>query len=240
MATSQFKIRFPVLAMIYVPALMFMLAVAALASLHDGISVGVLLSDPASTLGTHPLLGVQSNLGVLVWCAAAAICLFSSAILRFTRTDKEVRSFLLWAGVITSVLLLDDFFLFHDDLALRYLPFDGDANYVDEFIIASYGLALALYLVRFRERILGSEYLLLLILAFLFLGLSAILDFFTAPVIDSFVHRFFYEEWDRSWTLFFEDGFKFLGIVSWGGYWVRTCLCAIAPDQEKRQGKLRT
>jgi hypothetical protein len=169
MATSQFKIRFPVLAMIYVPALMFMLAVAALASLHDGISVGVLLSDPASTLGTHPLLGVQSNLGVLVWCAAAAICLFSSAILRFTRTDKEVRSFLLWAGVITSVLLLDDFFLFHDDLALRYLPFDGDANYVDEFIIASYGLALALYLVRFRERILGSEYLLLLILAFLFL-----------------------------------------------------------------------
>jgi hypothetical protein len=211
MATTQFKIPFSVLAMIYVPALMFMLAVAALASLHDGISIGVLISDPASTLGTHPLVGVQSNLGVLVWCAAADVCLFSSAILPFTQTDIEV-PFFFWAGVISSVLLLDDFFLFHDDLALRYLPFDGDSAFVDEMIIASYGLAVSLYLIRFRGRILGSKYLLLLLLAFLFLGLSILLDFFTAAVIDSFMHQFFYEKWDRSWTLFLEDGFKFLGM----------------------------
>lgn len=52
------------------------------------------------------ITGVLSNVGVLVWCAAAAICFYTSTILRYEEGTDEMRSFLCWSGLISSVLLL--------------------------------------------------------------------------------------------------------------------------------------
>jgi hypothetical protein len=217
--SSRIRVRVSIFTVIYGPALILM-AFSVLASVLTDISLTFFLSDPATTLGEHPVVGLQSNIGVSMWCATAAICLFSGAIVRFTPRAKSLSVFLLYGGVLTSVLFFDDFFLIHEDLASRYLSVD------EKIILVGYGLA-ALYLVRFRDHILDSDYLFLLI-ALLFLGLSALTDI---------LHQFFYDQWNGSWVVFFEEGFKLLGIVSWTGYWVRTCFRAIVCASEDKASR---
>jgi hypothetical protein len=55
-----------------------------------------------------------------------------------------MRPFLFWSGLITSMLLLDDFFLVHDALIPRYLGLS------EKLIFLSYGMVTAWYLLRFR------------------------------------------------------------------------------------------
>ena len=213
MPLNQPGTRFSVLAMLYAPALA-VLALAALVSVYAAIPIGFFVRDPAVTLGGHPLTGAQSHLGVLVWCAAAAACLVSSASLRRTQIDKERASFLLWFGVITAALLLDDLFLFHENLAHRYLRLN------EETIFAAYGLGVAVCAARFRRTIRRSPYPLLL-LALVFLGVSLSIDFFQ-------------DRWQSPWRVGFEDGFKFLGIVSWSGYLILTCVHTMSAALTRR------
>ena len=194
--------HFLVIAVIYVPALAIF-AFTGLVSVYADIPIGFFLRDPTVTLGGHPLTGMQSNLGVLVWCAAAAICFFTGAILKNVTLDKTLSSFFLWSGMITSVLLLDDLFLFHDDLAIHYLKLD------EKVILAGYFLVSAIYFVRFRKIILSSDWFLMFTAA-VFFGSSIGIDFFL-------------EKWESSWRIFLEDGFKFLGIINWSGYLIVKC-----------------
>ena len=63
------------------------------------------------------------------------------------------------------------------------------------------------YLIRFRKIIIETD-IVLLFLAFLFFGVSIIIDLFPIPVFDIDL---------------FEDVFKLFGIVSWFGYFVIVC-----------------
>jgi hypothetical protein len=207
----QNNYRFLLFAVIYLPVLATF-ALTALASAYADVPISLFLRDATATLDGHPLTGMQSNLGVLVW-AAAAICVFSSVILwQHQPFDKTLSAFFLWSGVITAVLLLDDLFLFHDDLAYRYLGLD------EKVILVGYGLAIMLYGAIFRQTILSSKYSLLLI-AGVFFSLSIVIDFFL-------------DKWESPWRIFLEDGFKLLGIASWSGYFIRTCFQAVGlPDR---------
>src|SRR5262245_8944512 len=82
---------------LYVPifTLLFLVLVAAFTS-HTPLSS--LTRDIAAIAKVHPLTGVVSNVGALLWCSAAAICLFSSGLLRQRGHLPEAR-FLLWAGL---------------------------------------------------------------------------------------------------------------------------------------------
>ena len=73
---------------LYLPAVMGLVLVA-LASLYLDISVVDLTRDIAVVAGVHPLTGMVSNIGILLWCAAAAICLFSSSVLRHRKRIPE-------------------------------------------------------------------------------------------------------------------------------------------------------
>lgn len=204
-------LRFSALLIIYGPAL-FVLGVTVWAKLQARVPVSFFSLDATSTLNGHPLTGAQSTLGVLVWCAAAGICFFSCVLLQSRGGDKDVRSFLLWSGVIAMVLALDDMFLVHEDLARRYLLLS------EEVVFLAYGSVLVWYLIRFRRNILDSEYLLLL-LAFVLLGSSIVVDFFQAS-------------WPGSGRIFFEGGTKLLGIVTWSAYLIRTCFHCLATPAE--------
>ena len=117
-----------------------------------------------------------------------------------------MRLFLLWSGLLTSVLLLDDLFLFHESLAPRYLGVSEEA------VVLGYGIATAWYLVRFRRILLDREIRVLF----------AALAFFTLAVaIDEFQ-----DAWPSPWRILFEDGFKLLGIVSWSAALIRICVGA--------------
>jgi len=182
-----------------------LLALTAVASRAGDVPLEVFSRDPTATLNANPLTGVQSHLGVLVWWAGASISLFAGAVLRRAGGDRTAVEFLRWSAAITAVLTLDDLFLFHDDLAERYLRLN------DKAVVFAYGVAILVYLARFRRVILRSAYPLLVAGLALFAG---------SNVVDLLLQG----RWMSEWRIFVEDGFKLFGIVSWTAYLVLTSL----------------
>lgn len=182
------------LSLLYLPvlALLFVTVISARA-LH--IPVASLTRDMAALAHVHPLIGVVSNVGILLWCATAAICLFSRDLLLRQGRPVEAR-FLLWAGVLTVVLLLDDLFMIHEYLA----PVHFHVN--EKAILACHACGAAAYVLSHRRLILAENYQLL--------G-AAIVLFAASVLVDvSDAHG-----WLSNLA---EDGFKILGIASWLGY----------------------
>ncbi len=160
-----------------------------------------------STVNTNsfrlPLyVGLVSNLGILLWCSVAAICFFTYILL--SRKPKSFRlspSFFFWSAVISSTLLFDDLFLIHEKIVPKYLGISQNV------IFMIYGLSILTYFLRWRRQILQTEYIFLL-LALIFFALSLFLDIVHLPI----AHH-----------TFFEDSFKFMGILNWSAYYIQTC-----------------
>jgi hypothetical protein len=182
-------------------AALLLMALTIVGSVAADVPLSHFTRDPVTTLRGHVYTGVQSHVGVLVWWAAAAVSFFAAVVVKRARHESEQAAFLVWSAVITSVLALDDLFLFHEQLAPKYLRVH------QKLVIVAYGFALIAYLVEFRRTILGTEYALLAAALVLF-ALSSLVDFFE-------------DHWRSGWRIFVEDGFKLLGIVSWSGYLIR-------------------
>jgi hypothetical protein len=188
-----------------------LLGVPLLAAVGTGVPVGVFLRDPVATLGGHPLTGLQSHVGVLIWWGAASICLFSVAVLR-RPGERRLRAFAASYGVLSAVLALDDLFLLHEDLAPRYLGIHELA------VVAAYGVAAVALTVAFRDVILRSEYRLL----------AAAVGFFAVSILtDQVIAKY----WQSGWRIVVEDGLKLVGVVSWTAYFVGVCLRAVSGEQ---------
>ena len=186
------------------PAVSILAAITAVCLIYR-VDMSRITRDVTSIAKIHPLSGVLSNLGILLWCATASICLFAALTLRDVKS-KEIFWFLLSSALLSMYLLFDDFFLFHDALALMYLGLN------EKVVIAVLGVAVSTYLIAFRRVILRTDYDFLL----LALGLLA-----SSVIIDMFQD----EQWMLQlgqWSFFFEDGAKWLGIASWCSYFVRT------------------
>lgn len=112
-------------------------------------------------------------------------------------------AFLLVGGLISLILLLDDLFLFHEIVFPLYFKIP------EKIVFLSYGLMVLGYITRFRKLIFETDFIFLLF-AFCFFGLSIIIDILDLRV-----------------SALFEDGSKLFGIVSWFGYFARTCFQAI-------------
>lgn len=190
------------------------LLITALASIAGDIRPAFFCRDAMATLEAHPLTGLQSNLGVLVWCATAAICLFSRRLLGPGRGDAGL--FLLCFGLFTALLTLDDLFLIHEDLLHRYL---GSWAY-GKALYLLYALFMGGALIRFRSLVARSEYVLLLL---------ALLFFAAALGVEAFD-----DLWLSPWRIFWEDGFKLTGILTWCGYLTRTCLQLLGRGNRER------
>jgi hypothetical protein len=178
---------------LYLPvlALLFLVAVAA-RSWH--IPLSTLTRDMASIANVHPLIGVTSNIGILLWCATAVICLFSRNLLRQQGLHAEAR-FLLWAALMTIVLLVDDLFMVHEYIAPVHFHID------EKLILVTYACATGAYLLSHRRLILAANYHLL----------AAAMLLFTASMLVDIADG-------RGWWRLAEDGCKILGIASWLGY----------------------
>jgi hypothetical protein len=151
-------------------------------------------------------------LGGLAWISAAVVAFVTVAVLRRTGKGRQERTwFLLGMGVFTLVMGVDDIFLLHDGLGPRYLGID------ERPFLLAYGVLIVAVVVRFRRTILRLEPL-LLALAVALLAASIGVDHFQ-------------EQLDGSpYRIFLEDGFKFLGIVGWGGYVIRECWLVLAAE----------
>jgi hypothetical protein len=189
----------------YIPAF-GVLGLVALLSGATGINAGNFTRDPANILRYPWWYGSVSYLGVLMWCSTAAACFVSVAATGTgSLRNVPVRWFLLASGVLTTALLFDDLFLFHE------IVFPKVFDIPERFVHASYGLGLLLILVTFRATILKTDYLILLV-AGGFLASSQVADTLTNKAADT------------SMKFLIEDGFKFLGIVGWLTYFTRVCV----------------
>jgi hypothetical protein len=117
-------------------------------------------------------------------------------------------------------MLSDDLFLIHDVVFPEYLNLD------EKVIVVFYGLLFIAIFGYYREIILKTDYI-LLILAFSSLGSSVVTDIIDALGIDI------------TQLYLFEDGLKFLGIIAWFAYFTRTSYRYIREGLKSVSGKVR-
>ena len=186
------------------------------------LEVAAVTMDATAYLGAHPFTGLLSNLGILLWCASASICLFA-ALASARSGRRDLAGFLLASSLLTLFLLFDDLFLFHEDLARRYLGI-GQMT-----VIGALGLWVLGYLAAYRRVILATDYA-ALVAALALLSMSVLVDL-GQGVLQARL---------GDWVYLAEDGPKWLGIASWCSYFVQTsyrCVVAgsgatIGPAQE--------
>lgn len=187
----------------FVPSISILAAIAMVSVLFQ-VSMPAMTQDVTAIAKIHPLSGILSNLGILLWCAAASICFFTATTLRNVK-PRDTFWFLLSSALLSTYLLFDDFFQFHEDLASRYLGLN------EQVVYAALGIAVSAYLIAFRRIILRTNFGALL-LALGFLASSVVIDAILEPWLWRLGH----------WEYFFEDGAKWLGIASWCSYYVHT------------------
>ena len=181
------------------------IAAIAVTSILLQIEIPLMTRDVTAIADIHPLSGILSTLGIMLWCATAAICFFSAAIVHKSN-HPHIYKYLLGSAVLSTYLMLDDAFLFHEGLAPNYIGLNEK--------VVFFGLGVSVFILFFTNRhvILKTNYKILL-LALSFLCISVIIDTILQPWLWRIGH----------WEFFFEDGAKWLGICCWCSYYVSTC-----------------
>ena len=176
------------------PSSILYLAILSVSYLYD-IKLSLVVRDLAQTCGYPIGVGMISNIGILLWGAAASICLFTT----FSENiNSDISKLLLLGGAFSGLLCIDDFFLLHD----RYIGPD--------FLNLTYLTISILILVRFK-RLLKKIGLFNLVISILFLGLSIFFD--------GVIQQIFNQSYEL--TQLIEEWFKFLGITCWLNFWCK-------------------
>lgn len=198
---------------IYLPPAILLMAFFLL-SVKMKIPFGMFSRDPAELTHSSPFLGVMSNIGILFWCSAAAICMLSFLLLRKDPGQKRLSLFFLASSIITIILMMDDLFMFHEKVYYHY--FDLRQRYI---YLAYFTMILG-YLFYFRKTILKSPFM-PLVLAFMLFGMSILVDGITDRIHEIPFHHLL------------EDGPKFLGIAGWLGYFGTFSLQKLSERRER-------
>ncbi len=211
---SQLAKLLPLLLFLYVPILLG-IAIVVLIYLRTDLPPRIFFIDPVAEFNAPMYVGLISNFGVLLWCAAASICLLCGWIVFQSGDNRELAWFLICAGLVSALLMFDDLYLLHEEVLPDHL------HIPQKIVFLAYGALVLGFLVRFRQMILNTEFM-LLGLAFGFFAVSAVVDLFVTPeefvVFGSIPGRHV-----------IEDGCKLLGIATWSAYFIRTCLQKITP-----------
>jgi len=207
---ARLRALVPTIYALYLPAVTLLGGIVLLRLVY-GIPMALFTRDPTQIRGTGPFIGALSSLGMLLWCTAAAVSLFAAAVAardRNTARREEAISFLRTGAALTAVLLFDDLFLLHDVVFPDYL-------HIGQIVVyAVYAVATGAYLLGYRRFILEETDYPLLAIALCCFALSIGMDLIDERIL-------------IPGTYILEDGFKFLGIVGWCGYFVRSAAAAL-------------
>lgn len=160
-----------------------------------------------------PYYGFASTVGIMIWCATAAVCLFSAAIFALWRRSRATILFAASAGLFSGWLGFDDAFLIHEAV----LPNMGIPEGV---VMAVYiGLAL-LYTGISAGSILAAD-------KWLFAAACGALAFSVG--IDAV-----FPNVERTY-IYLEDSAKFFGIFMWASFHITTmAYLFLRPNGTKR------
>lgn len=205
---SQSRYLWKVLFFLYLPIVLLFLGVGLLSRLLDDLTLSLLMRDIVTTGRLPFFTGLVPQLEGVLWSASLTVCVIGWVVMK-RRGGEAVRSqrFLLQFGLVTAVLLLDDIFLFHGEIAPKNLHIEKN------IVLSMYLLTISIFVYLNRLAILSSEYLILMLALGLF-GASVLLDLLPLQVFS--VHRFVLQL-----RVFLEDGFKFAGIATWLTYFAR-------------------
>jgi hypothetical protein len=198
----MFKRTNPGFYWLYMPAILLIL-VTAITSYYSNIPISRFTRDPLAITGGNPFLGIISNIGVIIWSATIAICLFAYTLSITSKKSNDVLRFILFGGLISLILLLDDLFMLHERIYPKYFGI----HEISLFLV--YGALVLFYLFKFRKIVIKTDLVYLLLTA-IFFSMSIVVDLLPEKTL-------------YPWHHLFEDGFKFLGIVSWFGYLIAVC-----------------
>jgi hypothetical protein len=187
---------------VLIPATIILCGVA-VAGFYDPSSIPLLTRDLAAQAGVNPLTGSFSALGIFIWIGTGGICIFSGWNVKSDSLHDS--SFLIFGGIISLYVGLDDFFMIHENLAPVYLG-------ISELVVYG-GLAVLslIYLTVFYKKILSFNYLSLA---------SSLLFLSSSVVFDLIIQELDFHP--SEWHYFFEDGLKWIGTVLWSGFHIST------------------
>lgn len=202
-----------------IPAVIILLLAVILTKVMDN-EISFYTRDVTSIAGIHPLAGFLSNLGIYLWCTSASICAFA-AWLYWSHKEKHTFWFLFSSFLLSFYLMVDDAFLVHERLANSLFGVGEKA------VILALGIAVLSYLIFFKNIILKTGYV-IFVASLGFLAFSVLVDLFQT----------YLEQILGTWRILAEDGFKWLGIVFWCSYYVRTSyLFAVKANQTETTQK---
>ena len=194
------------------------LVLVVLVSFIFGIRPYYLINDPARIQNYPVYIGIISNLGLLLWSATIGICLFTGFTLIKLGDTSRISLFLIISGVLTALLLSDDYLQLHE----RVIP--GLLHIIDEVFFEKityslYGITFVLFFLYFRKIIFEKEFL-LFITVLGFFGMSTLFDM--AP--------FHFEG-----IQVLEEGCKLIGITTWLAYFIRLSFNVLSLKRESIQ-----
>ena len=182
---------------VYLAVLFPVVVVMAATVLQPWLPPSDLLRDSqavaAGHAGASPAYGLVSNVGIVVLTLSSGGAALGWLVLHDAPAPWP--RLLLWAAVLTLVLVLDDLLLLHE--AAAFAPGSG------VLVAAAYGLAFLRFVVRFRDAIVRDLDAGLLLLAVGSLGFSLVADLLVAPTQAS---------------VLVEDGAKLLGLLAWSAF----------------------
>lgn len=167
-----------------------------LSSLY-GFSFSELTTNPYSHKDLPVYAGILQKIGMVLWIASSVVCFF------IVYVGKDKQKFFLYAGLISSLFALDELILLHN----KFIPTIYKLN--QNLIYIIYGILIVIFIVKHRDRVFRSEFLILYTSLF-FLLLKILIDGFQnmgviADTKESYI----------------EDSAKLLGIFFWFYYFLR-------------------
>jgi hypothetical protein len=145
------------------------------------INVHHLVADPSEIAFLPEYTGVYSYLGVLVLWTAAVLSVVAGYLVRGVQEFKGFSLFFRTFGVLLGWLAADDLFMWHEWAGLVMAQAIGAEDVgtarsgLEVVVFAIMGAVWLAWLIRFRKRIMQTEYLLLAV-ALAALGLSVLVD----------------------------------------------------------------
>ncbi len=109
-----------------------------------------------------------SNIGIILWCVTATVCFFAALLLPNDHQQKA-RQFLVYSGWLNTYIMFDDFLELHDRYFPEYLNID------EKIIYIVLGIAISMLIIRFRQLILKTNYIVFL-MALCFFAISIAAD----------------------------------------------------------------
>lgn len=200
--------RISYLVSLTIPAII--LAFAFMFGRSKGIDLGDLTRDPNTILKGHTYTGMISNAGIFFWSASATICLFTAVFIY--KLNRMTKSFLLmlFSGLLSFVLGFDDVFQMHEKMFtdIRYIP--------EELFFITYFICIIFIVVVSYQSFIETDFV---------MWLLALSMFVMSIVVD---HNYICIQNDHA---FWEDAFKFTGIVIWMVYYLKTSMSLITESK---------